>query len=60
MSGITINVPVVFMARYVMILRGATALRGALEGVGPENLDFFWALKWHERNTTISKSPQKS
>ncbi len=34
---ITINVPVVFMARYVMILRGATSLRGALEGVGPEN-----------------------
>jgi hypothetical protein len=34
---ITINVPVVFMARYVMFLRGATSLRGALEGVGPEN-----------------------
>jgi hypothetical protein len=31
---ITINVPVVFMARYVMVLRGATSLRGALEGVG--------------------------
>ncbi len=38
---ITINVPVVFMARYVMILRGATSLREALEGVGPENRDFF-------------------
>jgi hypothetical protein len=38
---ITINVPVVFMARYIMILRGATSLRGALEGVGPENRDFF-------------------
>ncbi len=38
---ITINVPVVFMARYVMVLRGATSLRGALEGVGPENRDFF-------------------
>jgi hypothetical protein len=24
-----------------MILRGATSLRGALEGVGPENRDFF-------------------
>ena len=34
---ITINVPVVFMARYVMVLRHATSLRGALEGVGPEN-----------------------
>jgi hypothetical protein len=33
---ITINVPVVFMARYVMVLRCATSLRGALEGVGPE------------------------
>jgi hypothetical protein len=40
-SGITINIPVVFMARYVMILRGATSLRGALERVGPENRDFF-------------------
>ncbi len=29
------------MARYVKVLRGATSLRGALEGVGPENLDFF-------------------
>ncbi len=38
---ITINVPVVFMAQYVMVLRGATSLRGALEGVGPENRDFF-------------------
>jgi hypothetical protein len=36
---ITINVPVVIMARTV--LRGATSLRGALEGVGPENGDFF-------------------
>jgi hypothetical protein len=24
-----------------MVLRRATSLRGALEGVGPENLDFF-------------------
>ncbi len=38
---ITINVPVVFMAPYVMVLRGATSLRGTLEGVGPENRDFF-------------------
>ncbi len=29
------------MARYVMVLRSATSLRGALEGVGPENRDFF-------------------
>jgi hypothetical protein len=34
---ITINVPVVFMARYIMVLRGATSLRGFLAGVGPEN-----------------------
>jgi hypothetical protein len=40
-ATITINVPVVFMARYIMVLRGATSLRGALEGVGPENRDFF-------------------
>jgi hypothetical protein len=40
-TSITINVPFVFMARCVMVLRGATSLRGALEGVGPENRDFF-------------------
>jgi hypothetical protein len=28
-SLITINVPVVFMARYVMVFRSATSLRGA-------------------------------
>ncbi len=38
---ITINVPVVSMARDLMVLRSATALRGALEGLGPENRDFF-------------------
>ena len=41
LTVITINVPVVFMARYVMVLRSATLLRGALEGVGPKNRDFF-------------------
>jgi hypothetical protein len=33
---------------YLMVLRSATSLLGALEGVGPENLDFFgpkWLLK---------------
>jgi hypothetical protein len=40
-SILTINKPVVFMARYIMVLRGATSLRGALEGVGPEKRDFF-------------------
>ncbi len=28
-----------------MVLRGATSLLGALEGLGPENLDFF-GPKW--------------
>ncbi len=37
---LTINVLVVYMAWYVMVLRRATSLRGALEGVGPENRDF--------------------
>jgi hypothetical protein len=31
---------------YLMVLRSATSLLGALEGVGPENLDFF-GPKWH-------------
>ncbi len=33
---LTINVPVDYMARYVMVLRRATLLRGALRGVGPK------------------------
>ncbi len=39
--SLTINVPVVSMARYLMVSRGATSLRGPLERVGPENRDFF-------------------
>ncbi len=31
---LTINEPVVYMAQYIMVLRRATSLRGALEGVG--------------------------
>ncbi len=46
---VTINVPVVFMARYVMVLRSATSLRGTLEGVGGVYLygavDFLNVLK---------------
>jgi hypothetical protein len=48
---VTINVPVVFMGRYVMILRGATSLQGALEGVGPENRD----LNPYINNKTVIK-----
>jgi hypothetical protein len=38
---LTINIPVVYMARYIMILMRANPLQGTLEGVGPENRDFF-------------------
>ncbi len=34
---LTINVPVVRMARDVMILMGANPFRGPLEGGGPKN-----------------------
>ncbi len=37
---LTINVPVVYMARDVMILMGENPFLGPLEGVGPENRDF--------------------
>jgi hypothetical protein len=33
-----------------MVLRGATSLRGALEGVGPENRDFFGPKKVESSN----------
>jgi hypothetical protein len=39
-DSLTINVPVVFMAWYVMVLRRATSLLGALEGVGPKKSRF--------------------
>jgi hypothetical protein len=38
---ITINVPVVYMARKVVILMWANPLPRPLEGVGPEFQDFF-------------------
>jgi hypothetical protein len=49
---LTINVPVVFMARYVMVLRRATSLRGALEEwalkietfLGPKKVEIFSSL----------------
>jgi hypothetical protein len=40
MHIITINVPVVYVARDVMILMRENPFRGPLEGVGPENRDF--------------------
>ncbi len=53
---LTINVSVVFMARYVMILRGATSLRGELDGVGPENRDFFGSCHLGPKNSRIRVS----
>ncbi len=38
-KNLIINVPVVHMARDVMILKRANPFRGPLEGVGPENRD---------------------
>ena len=40
---LTINVPVVYMARDVMILMRATPLQGSLEGVSSESRDLFVA-----------------
>ncbi len=41
LSFLTINVPVVYMSRDVMILMGANPLQGPLKGLGPENGDIF-------------------
>jgi hypothetical protein len=43
------NVPVVFMARYVMILRGATHYEGHWKGWALK-IRLFCALKWQERS----------
>jgi hypothetical protein len=56
---LTIHVPVVFMARYVMVLRGATSLRGALEGEGPENLDFFGPWNGTSEAKQVPFGPKK-
>jgi hypothetical protein len=45
------NVPVVFMARDVMIFMRENLFRGPLEGVGSENRDFLGLIK--------SKKPPK-
>ncbi len=39
-DDVTINVPVVYIARDIMILMQANPLQRPLEGVGPENQDF--------------------
>ncbi len=57
---LTINAPVVYMARYVMVLRHATSLLGALEGVGPENRDLFGPKKiwdWYFRPSFVNCCP---
>ncbi len=38
--NITNNIPVVYMARDIVILKRANPLQGILEEVGPENRDF--------------------
>jgi hypothetical protein len=38
---LTINVPVVYMALDIIVLMQANPLQRSLEGVGPENLDFY-------------------
>jgi hypothetical protein len=40
-----------------MILKGATSFRGALEGVGPENRDFFGPKKVGNNNTGDNLTP---
>jgi hypothetical protein len=58
-----INVPVVYLARYVMVLRHATSLRGALKGADPENRDcslpFQGPKKSRFSGPTSSNAPSK-
>jgi hypothetical protein len=49
------NVPVVYMERYVMVFR--FSLRGALEGVGPENRDFLGPEMATSEASAISTLP---
>ncbi len=47
---ITINVPVVYIARDVMILMRENQFRGPLKGLGPENRDFFGPWNGNNRS----------
>jgi hypothetical protein len=55
----TTNVPVVFMARYVMILRGATSLRGALDStfLGPNGTRFARAISGPKKVSIFRAHP---
>ncbi len=44
-AGISINVPVVYMARYVMVLRQARSITRGIGRGGPWKSRLFWALK---------------
>ncbi len=43
---VTINLHVVYMARYVIVLRRARSITRGIGRGGPWKLRFFWALKW--------------
>ncbi len=58
-SRITINLLVVYMARDLMIFMGENPLREPLEGVGPENREFFGPLFGNERSE-CDLDPKKS
>ncbi len=57
---LTINVPVVYMARYVMVLRHATSLRGALEGAGPENWDCSLPIQGPKKSRFSGPTPSNA
>ncbi len=56
---LTINVPVVYMARDVMILMRPNLFRGPLEGVCPKNLDFLGHGNGNKRSEECHLSPKK-
>ena len=56
---VTINEPVDYMARGVMILMRGKDIMRQLEGAGPENRDFFGAWNGNERSE-LPLGPKKS
>jgi hypothetical protein len=44
-ESITINVPDVYMARYLMVLRRAISITRGIRKCGPWKSRLFWALK---------------
>ncbi len=55
-----IKLPMYLFFIWHLIVMGENPLLGPSEGVGPENLDFFWGPKWHLLCSLPFQGPKKT